>query len=104
MSMTQWSMLSGAIFCTLILFLIIKKTGNLEKTDIGILLGIFVTGSGIPKGLFICYFCFTKYEQLKPTELVGYEKEIFLAGLALLAASAVTIWGAVKQYTTVKDG
>lgn len=98
MSMTQWCMLCGAISCGYIILLVLQKTRGIDKEDVGNLLAAFTAGAGIPKGIFICYFCFTRYEQLKTTDLNGYEIYLVMAGIALLAAAFIAIGSCIKKY------
>ncbi len=97
MNLTQVTVLSGAVTTLVIVLVTVVRQRRFESADFFSFVITFISGSNIPPSLFLCFYAFNPDADTVQTKLHGYEKYIFLAGLALFLISLMTLWKLLRQ-------
>ncbi|QEH42151.1 hypothetical protein [Chitinophaga sp. XS-30] len=89
----------SAFFFTLLFFLIIVfRQKRCDRSDLGSFATVFLAGSNIPAGIFLCWYVFDPDPAaiISQTRLAGFERYFSFAGSALLFLSIAGIWTSIK--------
>ncbi len=97
MSLNALSTAAGFFCCIVIAAVTIYRQRRFEPLDVGAFVAAFLAGTNLPPAMSLCVYAFSPDAPTVNTKLLGLEKYVSFAGLALLLVTLVSLWALYKK-------